>query len=149
MAGPSLRERAIRCLARREHSRAELALKLKSHGSAEEIEEVLERMTELGLLSDHRMAEAWVRTKAARFGVARLRHDLARHGIGRETIDAVLESQCGQSELDRARAVRLTKFDSRPENAKEWAKQARFLQNRGFAADIIRTLLNEEGDESA
>lgn len=149
MAEPSLRERAIRHLTRREHSRAELALKLKAYGSPEEVDEVLERMTELGLLSDRRMADAWVRAKARRFGNARLRHDLARHGIDPETAEIALEAEGLEPEAERARAAWRSKFGQMPENAKEWARQARFLQSRGFAPDIIKKLLNGNDDESA
>ena len=83
MGEPSLRERALRHLARRDHSRAELARKLAPHGEPAEIEAVIERMRELGLQSDERYAEAFVRGKAARFGAARLRSELARRGIDR------------------------------------------------------------------
>jgi len=149
VSGPSLRERAIGCLARREHSRAELARKLAAHGSPEEIEEVLDHMTELGLLSDARFAEAWVRGKAARFGVARLRHDLARRGVDRDTVEAALAAETGEDELARAREVWNAKFGHTPADGREWARQARFLQGRGFAAEVIRKLLKESPDESA
>ena len=43
MAETTLRERALRHLARRDHSRAELARKLAAHGSADEIEAVIAR----------------------------------------------------------------------------------------------------------
>ena len=64
----SLHERALRCLAQREHSRTELAHKLGKLGSEEEVDAELDRLTELGLLSDVRFADAYVRAKAARFG---------------------------------------------------------------------------------
>jgi regulatory protein len=35
------------------------------------------------------------------------------------------------------------KFSAAPGDAREWARQARFLQSRGFATDIIRRLLKE------
>ena len=84
MAETTLRERALRHLARRDHSRAELARKLAAHGSADEIEAVIARMGELGLQSDTRYAEAFVRVKATRFGAARLRNELSRRGVERE-----------------------------------------------------------------
>jgi len=149
MADTSLRERALGHLARRDHSRAELTRKLAPHGSAEEIEDVLNRMTELGLLSDNRFAEAWVRGKAGRFGTARLRHDLAQRGVARDTIDAALDSECTEGEIERARAIWHSKFGAAPSDAREWARQARFLQGRGFAGDVIRKLLKENPDESA
>ncbi len=149
MDGPSLRARALRHLARRDHSRVELAQKLAAHGTAAEIEEVLDRVAELGLLSDRRFAEAWVRGKAARFGAARLRAELLRRGVDRDLVDAALETECLESELDRARAVLRGRFAAPPGDAREWARQARFLQSRGFAVDLIRKLLNERPDEPA
>jgi regulatory protein len=149
MSEPSLRERALRYLAQRDHSRAELARKLGSHGSAEEVEEVLARMGELGLQSDSRYAEAWVRSKAGRFGAARLRSELARRGVDRELVDEAIAGECVESELDRARSVWRSKFGALPADAREWARQARFLQTRGFAVDVIRKLLKEPRDESA
>ncbi|WP_018988422.1 recombination regulator RecX [Aromatoleum toluclasticum] len=149
MAETSLRERALRHLARREHSRAELVRKLAPHGSAEEIDEVLDRLTELGLLSDHRFAEAWVRSKAARFGTARLRRELAQRGVGRDTIDAALDGEAVEDDIERARALWRGKFGATPADAREWARQARFLQGRGFGTDVIRKILKENPDESA
>lgn len=149
MPETSLRERALRHLARREHSRAELARKLGPHGSAEEIDDVLDRITELGLLSDHRFAEAWVRSKAARFGTARLRRELAQRGVGRDTIDAALGAETVEDDVERARTVWRGKFGAAPADAREWARQARFLQGRGFGTDVIRKILKENPDESA
>ena len=149
MGEPSLRERALRHLARRDHSRAELARKLAAHGDADEIDAVIERMGELGLQSDTRYAEAFVRGKAGRFGASRLRSELARRGIDRDLIDEAIAGECVESEADRARAVLRARFAAAPADAREWARQARFLQTRGFAPDLIRKLLKEPYDESA
>ncbi len=149
MGEPSLRERALRHLARRDHSRAELARKLAAHGDADQIDAVIERMGELGLQSDTRYAEAFVRGKAGRFGASRLRSELARRGIDRDLIDEAIAGECVESEADRARAVLRGRFTEPPADAREWARQARFLQTRGFAPDLIRKLLKEPYDESA
>ena len=149
MGEPSLRERALRHLARRDHSRAELARKLAAHGDADEIDAVIERMGELGLQSDTRYAEAFVRGKAGRFGASRLRSELARRGIDRDLINEAIAGECVESEADRARAVLRARFAAAPADAREWARQARFLQTRGFAPDLIRKLLKEPYDESA
>ena len=149
MGEPSLRERALRHLARRDHSRAELTRKLAAHGDADEIDAVIERMGELGLQSDTRYAEAFVRGKAGRFGASRLRSELARRGIDRDLINEAIAGECVESEADRARAVLRGRFTEPPADAREWARQARFLQTRGFAPDLIRKLLKEPYDESA
>lgn len=149
MAAAGLRERALRYLAQREHSRAELARKLAQHGDSGEIDTVLDRLVELELLSDARFAEAWVRSKAARFGSARLRHDLASRGVAAELIEAALGGERGGDDLARARQVWQAKFHQAPQDAREWARQARFLQGRGFSAAVICKLLKETPDESA
>ncbi len=145
----SLRERALRHLARRDHSRAELARKLSAHGSADEVEAVLTRMSELELQSDPRFAAAWVRTKSARFGGTRLRNELVRRGVDKDLIDETIASECTEPELDRARTVWHSRFRALPADRREWARQARFLHTRGFATDVICKLLKENPDESA
>lgn len=148
MEGSALRERALRYLAQREHSRAELERKLAPHGTAEDIASVLNRLTELELLSDARFAQAWVRGKGARFGTARLRHDLASRGVDAALIAAALAGD-GDDEEQRARSVWAGKFGRAPGDAREWARQARFLQGRGFGSALIRKVLKEIPDESA
>jgi regulatory protein len=138
-----LRQRAIRLLARREHTRAELARKLAALGSQEDIETVLAELAQSGLLSDARYAEAYVRANATRFGAARLRQALRQKGIAGELIEAQLADSDAPDELARARTVWAKKFSAAPADAKDWARQARFLQSRGFATDIIRKLLKE------
>lgn len=146
----SLHERALRCLAQREHSRTELARKLGKLGSEEEVGAELDRLTELGLLSDARFADAYVRAKAARFGASRLRLELSRRGVGAEQIVSAIEENCSDSELERARDITRRKFAAAPTDAREWARQARFLQGRGFSTEIIRRVLKEHpGDEPA
>lgn len=149
MATAGLKERAIRLLARRDHSRAELARKLAVHGDAEAVEDAMARMDELGLVDDRRYAEAWIRGKAARFGAARLRHDLAQRGIDQDTIEAALQAEQPDSELDRAREIWRARYGESPADRREWARQARFLQSRGFSSSIIAKLLKERPDESA
>jgi regulatory protein len=65
----SLHERALRCLAQREHSRLELARKLDGLGSQDEVN--AERSPGRPTLSDARFADAYIRAKADRFGAGR------------------------------------------------------------------------------
>ncbi|MDR2031813.1 MAG: recombination regulator RecX [Azoarcus sp.] len=155
MREPSLHERALRCLARRDYSRAELARKLAPHGSAEEIEAVLARMSELSLQSDARMAANWVRSRAGRLGGARLRNELARRGVAGDLIEAALTGEEVANELERARVLWRAKFGTAPADAREWVRQARFLYARGFAAETVHAALcanpadESEGDGEA
>ncbi|MCX7169463.1 MAG: regulatory protein RecX [Proteobacteria bacterium] len=150
---PALRGRAVKLLARRDHSRSELTKKLSPLATLEEINAVLDQLEQTGLLSDARAAAAYVRSHAARFGAAKLDHTLRAKGISAELIKASLVQQGLGDELQRAREVWRRKFDAKsplgntPGDAKEWARQARFLQGRGFSAEIIRKLLAAPDDE--
>jgi len=139
-----LRQRAVRLLARREHTRAELTRKLAPHGTAEEIETVLTELAQAGLQSDARFAESYVRSQAARLGSARLRQTLRNKGVAAEIVATELEQASLPDETARARAVWQKKFAAPPLDARDWAKQARFLQGRGFAVEVIRKLLKED-----
>ena len=137
----TLRGRAIKLLARREHSRAELVRKLAAHGTPEEIDAVIDELQHSQLQSDTRYAESYVHARASRWGAARLRQKLAASGVARELIDAQLARADLADELTRARAVWAGRFAAPPTDAREWARQARFLQGRGFASETIRRLL--------
>jgi len=139
-----LRRRAIGLLARREHSRAELARKLAAEGTVEEIDTVLAQLEAEGLLSDARFAEAYVRSHAERFGGAKLRQTLRARGVDEELFQAPLGAL--PDELARARAVWVKKFGAAPADRREWARQARFLQSRGFAPEVVVRLLKEPSE---
>jgi regulatory protein len=146
--GASLLTQAIALLARREHGRAELARKLlrrlEDHQGPAEVEAVLDELKRRGLLSEKRFAESLVRTRSSRLGDARLRHELRTRGVAAEVAAAVLDTLRraeGGSEIERARAIWLRRFGSLPHSLEERARQARFLQARGFNAEVIRTVL--------
>lgn len=138
-----LRQQAIRLLARREHTRAELARKLAGHGSPDEVAAVIDSLGATELQSDRRAAESYVRSHADRLGASRLRQDLRTRGVSDDLIAAQLAAGTLPDELERARSVWRKKFAAAPENPREWARQARFLQGRGFDAETIRRLLKE------
>jgi regulatory protein len=138
-----LRRQAIRLLARREHTRAELARRLANHGTQEEIMAVLAELESSHLQSDRRAAENYVRGHAERLGNSRLRQDLKTRGVADELIATQLAADVLPDELERARGVWRRRFAEVPADQREWARQARFLQGRGFASDVIRRLLRE------
>ena len=107
-----------------------------------EIETLLDWLAANGHLSEARFVEARVRTRAARLGNLRIRHELAQHGLqlGPDEAQALKDS-----EFARARRVWTRKFEASPGDAASRAKQARFLAARGFSSDVIRRLLR--GDD--
>ena len=148
-ATKSFLSRAIALLARRDHSRAELSRKLARHIRDEddpaEINRVLDELDRNGLLSDQRFASAVARSRSQRFGDARIRYDLRRFGVADDLTAAALTNLAG-SEVARAGAVRSKRFGALPASPAERAKQARFLQSRGFSLDSIYQVLRGRTD---
>ena len=145
---PSLRERALKLLARREHSRAELARKLLAHAEdPAEVEKVLEDCERRGWLSERRVVEQRVHTLRKRFGTRRIEHDLRRKGISEDAVAAALADLKG-GELEAAREVWRRKFGGRPpRRPADRARQVRFLQGRGFELEVaLKAIKGGEDD---
>lgn len=142
-----LSERALRHLARREHSRAELRRRLAPYArSPSDVEAVLDRLVQQGFLSDERFAAALARSRGQRHGSARIRLELKSHGIGDELIRSTVES-LASSERERARALWERRFGQVARKATERARQIRFLRGRGFAEDVIRDIVAGRDDD--
>jgi len=145
----SLRVRAMRYLARREHSRAELRSKLLPHvQEGEDVEAVLDDLARRNWLSDSRAAEQMVTQRRSRYGGQRIAHELRQKGIGEELIAEALP-QLKATELEAAREVWVKKFGRPAQDQKERARQARFLQSRGFAMDTILKVLKNAAADAA
>jgi regulatory protein len=145
---PSLRERALRYLARREHSRAELARKLAPHADdPADIDRVLDDLEGRGWLSERRVVEQVVHARRSRFGSRRIERELLDKGVSEESIAAALP-QLKVGELEAARAVWLRKFGGRQAGRPaERARQVRFLQGRGFDLEVIMKVIKGGDDE--
>ena len=136
-----LRERALRLLARREHSRAELVRKLEHAGFATcDIQPLLDEFETKNWLSDRHFAESYVADHRARAGSVKLAYDLRQRGVSESTIQTVL-NQNADSEVDRALDVWRRKFGSPPADSHEKARQMRFMQSRGFTQTIVHLAL--------
>jgi len=137
-----LRARALRLLARREHTRQELESKLSPHaGSSEELKGLLTGLKQKNQLSEERFAEERARRLSRKYGAARIRQDLKAKGVSEELIERVSPAD----ELGRARAILERKYREPATTREEKAKRMRFLQSRGFSSDIIFKLLSARG----
>ena len=142
----TLRERALGLLARREHSRVELARKLETAGfDREQIGILLDTFEAKNWLSDQRFAESYVADHRARAGSIKLAYDLRQRGVPSSIIEELLNNS-RDSELERARAVWQKKFGTPPANAAEKGKHIRFMQSRGFTSEVIRRAIGGGGD---
>lgn len=137
----SLKGRALRYLAGREHSRAELMRKLAPHAEEPgQIERVLDELQAKGFISEERVVASVLRQRATSLGAARVRQELQAKGIDPDLVrDAVAQLQ--DSELERARGVWSKRFGAPPADAREWARHMRFMLARGFASSVVRRVV--------
>lgn len=130
-------------LARREHSRAELQRKLGGRGGdSEAVDGVLEGLAAAGLQSDARFAESLVRSRIeGGYGPVRIRYELRQHAVDETLIEAYLEPY-RETWQALARTAAQKRFGEQPvADLKERARQARFLNRRGFTQDQIEAVL--------
>ena len=144
---PSLKGRALRLLSQREHSRLELERKLAAHETEPgELARALDELQARGFISEARVLESVLHRRAAKLGTARLRQELLAKGLSPEAMAEALEA-LRASELERAREVWARKFGSPATEPKARAQQVRFLISRGFAAEVVRRVVQGAGDD--
>ncbi len=145
----AVRRAAMDLLARREHGRVELTRKLRQRGAAAElIDAALDRLSDEGLLSDSRYLESFVRSRAlAGYGPLRIREELAQRGLARDAIERALRD--GDFDWNaQLREVWQRKFAGQlPGDARERARQGRFLSYRGYSLEMIGRLLRGVADD--
>ena len=149
----SVKGRALRYLAQREHSRAELERKLARavqdlpQASAQaQISAALDELAAKGLLSEERTAQSVLLSQGRRFGTRRLRQTLQAKGLAPELVANTLQQARG-TELERAREVWQRRFGQPPADAAERARQMRFMAGRGFESDVIRRVVQGADDD--
>ena len=134
--------RAIKLLARREHSARELKRKLEARGFApEQASTTVAELGQAGWQSDVRYAELLVRSRVARgHGPARIEADLRMAGLPADQIRAAL-NETNTDWRVLAAEVHARHFGQLPATSAERAKHYRYLQGRGFDSAQIQSTL--------
>lgn len=166
----SLLARGIAILSRREHSEKELREKLQRYtDDVEAIDAVVSRVQRENWQSDERFVETFVQGREQRWGNQKIIQALSQHNLASEQLTE-LKEDLKDSEYDRAREIWIKRFgakygvdlynsdsssdedfsdqlgqESFEEQAKDKAKQMRFLASRGFSADVVYKVVNSRG----
>jgi regulatory protein len=137
----SPRAQAIRLLARREYSRAELEQKLLVQGwERKELRAALDELASAGYLSDSRYARSVAVQKAGRYSRRGIVSELKAKGVGQPEIDSAL-AEANIDDEATLKGLWERRFGHAPTDEREKARQVRFLQSRGFALSAILKLL--------
>ncbi|MCY4421291.1 MAG: regulatory protein RecX [Gammaproteobacteria bacterium] len=139
----SIRNTALGLLARREHTRLELAGKLKAREFlTAEIEALLDDLQREGLQSDARFTESYVYSRTRRgFGPLRIRQELQARGVAESLVSTHMDFNDPQWRKLACQEYEKKFGDTMAGSVKERARRMRYLQNRGFTSDIIRQTL--------
>ena len=146
-------QRAVALLVRREHSRKELALKLRARGiDPAEADAAVEKVAQAGWQDDTRFACSIARTRAtAGYGPQYIRAELASHGLGEDVISLALASLDDAGEVDWADVARAQvrrRFgDPASLSTALQHKAAGYLMRRGFGSDSIRAAIRSLPDD--
>jgi regulatory protein len=143
----AVRRTAMDLLARREHGRVELTRKLRQRGALPEmIDTALDRLTEEGLLSESRYLESFVSYRSrSGYGPLRIREELSQRGLQRTDIELALRKS-GINWQEQLEDTWRRKFSGHlPIDARERAKQGRFLSYRGYSMEMISRLFSGRG----
>lgn len=147
------KQKALEYLARRDYSRADLLNKLETKLKPNTVQkmlivQVLDELNQLELQSDERFTEAFVRHRFNKgFGSKRILMELRSHGIESQLAESYLVSS-ELDYLDSLYKVWSKKYQHKPRDYSEKAKQERFLTYRGFSSDQIKNFwesLESEG----
>jgi regulatory protein len=133
---------AVTLLSRRDFCAPELTARLAAYGfAADAVAECLEDLRDRHYVDDERYARQFVASRARRgHGPIRIRHELTDLGLSADAAEVALAEHGGWAK--QAQQVRERRFGSTPPS--DWAekaRQARFLQYRGFSNDDIHTAL--------
>jgi|SRR5579884_897757 len=154
-ADRALFDAAVRFLAPRPRSRAEVRRRLltprpnKPAPDRESVEQMLDRLQELGLLNDQDFAEFWVenRERFSPRSARALGHELRQKGVARETVEAV-----SQPERDEERAVEAGRQRLRSLASADFdtfrTRLGQFLLRRGFSYGVARAAVRQLWAES-
>lgn len=133
-----------RMLARREHARTEIIRKLSEKGlESAAFLSILQEFTDADIQSDARYAEMRVRSCIAKGqGARRIRQELVTMKVDESAIQLAFEEN-SPDWFELALLAKTKRFGAHvASEAKDKAKQIRFLQYRGFGHEEIQYALN-------
>ncbi|HEU0265588.1 MAG TPA: regulatory protein RecX [Geobacterales bacterium] len=138
---------ALRLLARRDHTVAELEIKLARRGfTTEAITDCHNRLCQLGYLDDSRVARLMARSFQRKGMVGfRLRQELVKKGIDRPLIDTVMAELSAEYDEETAMRTLVSRrypaFVATTAELREKKRVHDFLCRRGFSPSTISRLL--------
>ena len=141
----SCKEKALTLLEYSSHSAGRLAEKLRRHYPPETVEQVVQRLRELGLLDDldygRRLAADLLNLRG--YSLGRVRQTLYQRRLDKETIDQVMGELSEIDQIAPIVALVNNKYLQKLREPRGREKVAAALQRRGYRYDEIREALSQ------
>jgi regulatory protein len=145
-----LRAYALRLLARRDYTAAELQEKLEAREYADDaIRDAIAALTRQGLIDDRRVAAAFIRTASRVKGRGRMRiaRELEARGVARATVRELVAELAPDDEMATLKTVLARMRPPSPDDPAARRKLVQRLLRRGFSYDAISKALRTRLDE--
>ncbi len=143
----SIRDYALYLIEFKDRTEKELRDKFKGKGYEEnDIEDEIEFLKNYGYINDTRYAKHYTHDaiNIKKWGKMRIRTELMRKGIDRETIDNTIEDAFFEVEDDLVLTQMQSRFkNSDFSNIKERTRIFNFFMRRGFSPDEIKGAMNK------
>ena len=145
-----IRQKALKLLAQREHSKYQLLNKLSLFANSDDIKLIIDQLAEDDWQSDRRYTLARIEYLKKKFGRQKIINDLKISGIDQQLINEyVIENPefFDQAEIKRGKIILTKKFKSSLSTEsgnifnRKKLKKIHFLQSRGFSSANIKHAL--------
>ena len=146
-------QRAFRLLAYRARTIEEMRERLgeKEWADPETVEQVIARLRELNYLNDAEYATSFASTRLSLkpLGPTRLRRDLQRRKLSRETVESALSEAYAERSEEQLLTIAINKqirLKGYPGDRNGWTRLLAYLIRRGFSYDLVVNKIREVKD---
>ncbi len=144
--------RVLFLLQSKDYTRRELEDKLyQGKYPAEVVERALSEVASYGYINDENYAQRYVECYLERKSLGKIKQELLRRGIARQTVDAAIEAgrelqEASEENLEQEQIRRLLEkrhFDAKNADRKEIDRNYAFLMRRGYSSSDIRAVMRD------
>jgi len=136
------KEKALRLLSLRAHSKKELKEKIKKSSNEENAERVSEKMESLGLIDDRSFALSYANELFSRklYSVSKVKYELSKKGISSDVAEEIIEEISPDERQNIEKIFAKKQFDMNDE--KNFRRTVAYCQRLGYNWSDIKSVIN-------
>ncbi len=137
------KEKALRLLSYRAHSKKELENKVKRVSNEHFAKEAVDKMEKLGLINDFSFARSYAKDLFERkfYSIKRVKYELGAKGIDGDIIDKVISDLDPDEEAFLKQAFQ-KKYFGKIKSSKDFNRAVSYFQRLGYGWNLIKNVLN-------